>query len=209
MKKVRYVAAMLLFVNTEVLSQSTSDSEYKEKKKVRFKMENFFTGGSVGAGFGEGVFQLGVGPHFGYTLVKDYIDVAVSLNYLYTTQRFDSDPAVLRQSVIGPGGFVRIFPVNFFYLMGQYEHNFIKYRLKSNNSAFYPNTVLKLQAPSMLVGGGISQGREGSDEMYFYFSVLVDVGKNVNSPYTDEFNRIIPILRTGVNIPLFKNRKDR
>jgi hypothetical protein len=209
-----YKKLSILFIVSVVFSfvsiaQNTSDSEYEEKKKSGgFKMENFFTGGSVGAGFGNGIFQIGVGPHFGYTVVKDYVDLAVSLNYLYTTQRFPDDPAVLRQSIVGPGAFVRVFPVNFFYVMAQYEQNFIKYRLKSNNSAYYVDQVQKLQAPAMLLGGGISQGREGSDQTYFYISLLFDVSKNINSPYTDQFNRVIPIIRTGVNIPLFQKRRN-
>jgi hypothetical protein len=54
------------------------------------------------------------------------------------------------------------------------------------------------------VGAGYTQGRIPGNNGFFYLSVLFDVSGNKNSPYTDNYGRTIPIIRAGINIPLFK-----
>jgi hypothetical protein len=71
----------------------------------------------------------------------------------------------------------------------------------------------KVDANSLLVGGGFAQGRQDGSNSFFYFSVLVDVLKNVNSPYVNvdydpatsrQRVTMVPIIRAGVNIGLFQ-----
>lgn len=212
MKRITILALCLFAFLNNIKAQTSED----EEKTHGFKKENLFTGGSVGVNFGQGQFllgsgsqsqqrqfSLGVGPHVGYSINK-YIDVALSLNYTYLSQR---DYFVLgdkvRQNNIGPGAFVRLFPLNFLYAQAQFERNFVtlKYIPANNNS--FPKEKITFAASSYLVGAGYANGREGGNTFY-YFSILFDIGKDINSPYIDELGRINPIIRAGFNIALFQ-----
>lgn len=198
MKKI--IVVILLGANFLNASAQTKDGD--EEKTSFFKKENLFTGGSVGAGFGQGTFSLGLGPYFGYSINK-YVDVAASFNYNYVSQRDSFTSAKYRQSIFGPGAFIRVFPINGLFLQAQYEYNFIKLKAIYGVSG-YPDDVFKLKVQSTLIGGGYCQGRQGAGGSYFYFSLLFDVSNNENSPYRDNFGRKNPIIRTGINIPLFQ-----
>jgi hypothetical protein len=137
-----------------------------------------------------------------------FIDVAVSANLNYTSQR---DNTVfgdkLRQTLYGPGAFVRLFPIKFIFAQAQYEHNFIKLKyLPPSTSSQLPQKY-SADANSLLVGGGYCSGRQGAGDTYYYFSVLWDVAGVANSPYVDGLNRAIPVIRAGLNIPLFQGRR--
>ncbi|MCW3073557.1 MAG: hypothetical protein JWP69_626 [Flaviaesturariibacter sp.] len=170
-----------------------------------FKKENLFTGGSVSLSLGNGSFLAGVNPVLGYSLTK-WVDAGIAINYTYASYR---DYTVLndklRQSIYGGGVFTRIFPVRFLFAQGQLEHNFIRYKYLPPNGG---NTeLLKQSATSLLVGAGYTTGRfPGSSGSYGYFAVLFDALKDENSPYRDGQNRAIPIIRAGINVPLFQGR---
>ncbi|MEJ7625263.1 MAG: hypothetical protein WKF35_00250 [Ferruginibacter sp.] len=186
-------------------AQKEEPDNEEDFKNRGFKKENLFTGGSVSLGFSNGTTSLGLIPHFGYSLNK-YVDVAVSMNFNYTSQR---DNVVLgdkiRQTIIGPGAFVRLFPVKFLFAQAQYEHNFIKLKyLPADNSGYVASTE-NYNGNSLLVGAGYSQGREDGNSFY-YLSLMFDVAKSKYSPYKDELGRNIPIIRAGLNIALFQNR---
>lgn len=215
MKKIAVILFCLYAFVNNIKAQTSED----EEKTHGFKKENLFTGGSVGLNFGQGQFllgsagsqsqqrqfSLGIGPHFGYSINK-YIDVAVSLNYTYLSQRdYFVVGDKVRQNNIGPGAFLRIFPLNFLYAQAQFERNFVtlKYIPANNNS--FPKEKITFAATSYLVGAGYSNGREGGNTFY-YFSILFDVGKDINSPYVDEIGRKTPIIRAGFNIALFQGR---
>ena len=197
-KKAILIVALL--VNYFLVNAQTSEDD--EEKKPFFKKENLFTGGSVNVNFGQGTFALGIGPYFGYSLNK-YVDVAASFNYNYISQRDPNSTLKYRQSILGPGAFVRLFPVKSLFVQAQYEYNFIKLK-RIYGVAGYPNDVINYKAKSTLIGGGYCSGREGVGTGFYYFSVLVDVSKDLNSPYRDNFGRQIPIIRAGMNFPLFQ-----
>lgn len=173
-----------------------------------FKKENLFTGGSLSLSFGNQQFLIGVNPVLGYSVTK-WADVGIVTNYTYTSFRdyytFDDR---LRQSVYGGGVFTRIFPVRFVFLQGQAEHNFIKLKyLRGNGSAAETENQ---SATSFLVGGGYTTGRyAGSGRAFGYLAVLFDVGDSEYSPYKDGANRSIPIIRAGINVPLFQGNRNR
>lgn len=170
-----------------------------------FQKYNLFTGGNVAIGFGSQSFAVGAGPYFGYSINK-YLDVAVGMNYNYISQRSPFSTIKSRQSIIGPTGFLRIFPVKFLFAHAQYEYNFINY--KTIFGSGLPNQSEKIKVGSFLVGPGFANGRE--DERSFYFiSVLFDLNKNINSPYTDFEGKIQPIIRAGYNIALFGSDEPR
>src|ERR1700750_410314 len=100
---------------------------------------------------------------------------------------------------------MRLYPFRFLFLQGQAEHNFTnqKYTDDIGNT-----TKFKAEANSLLLGGGLVEGRQPGSNTFFYISILVDVIKDPNSPYVDNVydgNRLIrtdmiPIIRAGVNI---------
>jgi hypothetical protein len=186
-----------------------NESDVKESK---FKKENLFTGGNLTLQFGNITTTLGVSPYFGYSLTN-WLDVAASLNFNYTSQR---DNVVvgdkIRQTVYGPGAFVRIFPVNFLFVQGHFEQNFIKLKYIPADNSGYSQEKQSLDASSFLVGGGYAGGRNRDSKSFYYISVFWDVAKNQNSPYLDNQRRTVPIIRAGYNIALFQGysgRRDR
>ena len=198
------IIAMILCTGLFISSAIAQKEDDETENKSFFKKENLFVGGSVNAFFGQGTFSMGVGPFFGYSINR-YIDVAASLNYNYISQRDQFSTFKVRQSIIGPGAFVRVFPVKFLFTQAQYEYNFVKY--KEIYGGGFPDVITKYPVQSFLVGGGIANGREGVGDVFFSISILFDVAGNVNSPYTDALNRVEPIFRTSINIPLFQGKQ--
>ena len=178
-----------------------AQDEKEEKKGL--KKENLFTGGSVSLAFYNNTFLIGGNPVLGYSLAN-WMDLGLVVNYNYTSYR---DYTVfndrLRQSVYGGGVFTKLYPVRFLFAQAQVEQNFIrqKYILPNNGSI----TKNKSDAGSFLIGGGYTTGRDGrGGRPFYYLSVLVDVSGNSNSPYTDAAGRTIPIIRGGIQVPLFQ-----
>lgn len=186
------------------LSFIHAQDEPEEELKKGFKKENLFTGGSVSLSFGNNSFLIGGTPVFGYSLTK-WLDAGLSANFNYTSYRdylqFDDR---LRQTIYGPGAFVKIYPVRFLFAQAQLEHNFIKQKyIPPNNGT---TETQNADATSFLVGAGYTTNRNpGSGQSFFYVSILVDLMDNEYSPYRDNANRILPIVRAGIQIPLFQN----
>ena len=204
MKKISMIILLASIVFTSKAQEETKEGE--EEKTRGFKKENLFTGGSLTASFFNGATVLGISPYFGYSVNK-YLDVAVSMNFTYTSQRDYAEYGdKLRQTVYGPGAFVRLYPVRFLFAQAQYEHNFIRYKyIPANNGSYLPQTET-IDANSLLVGGGYTSGREGTGSSFYYVSILWDITKVAESPYVDNLQRPIPIIRAGYNIALFQNR---
>lgn len=180
--------------------------EEKTGEKKGFKKEKLFTGGSVTAGFSNYATILGITPQFGYSLTN-WADAGITFNLNYTSQRDYLDFGdKLRQTVYGPGAFVRLFPVRFLFASAQYEYNMIhlKYIPVTNGTAMPAKN--NLNASSLLLGGGYAGGREKGSNTYYYFSISWDVLGDKNSPYIDGFGRSNPIIRAGYNIGLFNGR---
>lgn len=164
-----------------------------------FKKENLFTGGNVTVSFYTGGTALGVSPYFGYSLTK-WLDAAVSLNFLYTGQR-DQFQNKYRQTDLGPGAFIRIFPVQPLFAQVQFEHNFEKLKVIPATGGTYKD---KVDVNSLLLGAGYAGGRSPGNKSYYYFSIMFDALKLANSPYVDSYGRLIPVIRAGFNIALFQ-----
>lgn len=204
MKKIIF-AAFLLFTATIVNAQY----EKEEKSSGGFKKENLFTGGGITASFYSGGTVLGISPVFGYSINK-FIDAGAVINYTYTgIRQYTGDK--YRQHVYGPGAFARIYPVNFLFLQGTFEHNFISETYTPAYNGI--KEKYKEQANSFLIGGGYCSGREGTGSMFYYLSVMVDIIKDKNSPYVellqDGSYRALPVIKAGLQIPLFQGGRDR
>lgn len=173
-----------------------------------FKLENVFTGGTVNLQFGNQTTAMGIGPYIGYSFNK-FVDVAFSPSFNYVSVR--DYPYVgdkVRQFTYGPGAFVRLFPVRFLFAQAQYEFNFLDTRYRPFGGSVADVEKFGFQAHSLLLGGGISNGKDFPDQKsYYYFSILWDVGNSEYSPYKDNLRRSVPIFRAGYNIALFQGKK--
>ncbi len=203
MKKQLLLLLCCAILSLPVLAQEKEKDE-KEKEERTFK-ENLFTGGSVSLAFYNNTFLIGANPVLGYSLTN-WADAGIVVNYTYTSYRdvfvFDDR---LRQKVYGGGVFARLYPVRFLFAHAQVEHNFIRQKYIPDPNSGAGNTTTKYEASSVLVGGGYTTGRWGrGGDPFFYVAVLFDIAKDDNSPYTDAYGRVIPIIRGGLQIPLFQ-----
>ncbi len=207
MKKIVF---LLAFVITSNLLFAQKDDEAEKG----FKKENLFTGGSITLSFFNGGTIIGANPIFGYK-IANWLDAGVAVNFVSSTQRdylqFDDK---VKQTVYGGGIFTRVYPVNFLFLQGQLEHNFIKLRYIPATSSYLPYSET-VDANSLLVGGGYCQGRQPGSNTFYYVAILFDVLKNENSPYVNlavdpssgrTSVRATPLIRAGINIGLFEGR---
>jgi len=175
-----------------------------EKKEGGFKKEMLFTGGNLNIGYFNGVTVLGATPQLGYS-VAQWLDAGIVFGYTYTSQGLITGEKY-RNSIIGPGAFVRLFPVDFLFASIQYEHNFIRQKYIFPG---YADEIRKVDANSLLVGLGYTSGKQGRNESYYFFSVSVDLIKDINSPYRTYANEIYPVVNAGFNIPLFQGSRRR
>jgi hypothetical protein len=177
----------------------------QERQSKFFKKENIFTGGTLNAGFGYQSTTLGITPSLGYSVNK-FIEIAFCPSINYISQRdYQEVGDKLRITSYGPGAFLRILPVNFLFAQAQYEYNISKFHYIPVIGSNYINQKLKIDAHSLLIGGGYASGRDfPSQKTYYYFSVMWDVGHSINSPYKDNLHRSVPIFRAGYNIALFQ-----
>ncbi len=200
----RYVFLISWMICTGIVQAQ----DHQEEKIKGFKKEKLFTGGSLSLSFFNNSFLIGLNPVFGYSLTR-WADIGLIGNYNYTSYRdyyYVGDK--LRQSIEGGGIFTRLFPVRFLFAQGQVERNWVRLKyLPVPNSGGQAQTN-HVAANSVLVGGGYTTGRDpNGGNIYGYLAVLFDVLKDANSPYTDNSGRAIPIIRAGINIPLFQHHQ--
>ena len=187
-----------------VISIHTKAQKEEEKEKVPFK-KNLFTGGTISLAFYSNTFLIGGSPVLGYS-ITNWADLGIVINYNYTVYRdyqvFDDR---LKQQNFGGGPFVKLYPLRFIFAQAQYEYNFL--RLKYIPPPNYGLSEEKdgLEAKSFLIGGGYTTGRMGrGGAPHYYLAILFDVLHEPGSPYTDAYGRSIPIIRGGIQIPLFQ-----
>ena len=200
--------AILMLLLPICFHASAQTNDEKNDVKKGFDKEKLFTGGSANLGFSNYYTSLGVAPQIGYSLTN-WADAGITLDINYTSQRdveFYGDK--LRQTVYGPGAFVRLFPVKFLFASAQYEFNLI-------NQNYIPpsgggsSVKSNFNANSLILGAGYAGGRERGSNTYYYLSIGWDVLGDPNSPYIDGLGRSIPVIRAGYNIGLFQGRNRR
>lgn len=195
----------VLFIGLSLNAQWTTANEEEEKRPFQ---QNLFSGGSLSLSFFGNTFLVGGSPVLGYSLTN-WLDAGLVLNYTFSSIR-DYNGVLndkLRQTMFGGGGFARIYPVRFLFLQGQVERNSIR-------QTYIPlagvQEKISVASSSTLIGGGYTSGRQGrGGNPFFYLAVLFDVGGDINSPYTDAYGRTIPIVRGGLQIPLFQGNSLR
>ena len=184
------------------------DENEDEGPRMGFHKENLFTGGNIALSFFNGAFLVGANPVFGCSLTK-WLDVGIVGNYTYTSYNsYYSLNDKYRESIYGGGLFTRLFPIKFLFAQAQVEHNWIRSKYMYASGA--PDYIIKTSGNSILVGGGYTTGRDPDNKsVYGYLAVLFDVGNDANSPYKDGYGRTIPIIRAGLNVPLFQGHGER
>ncbi len=206
MKKISLIVTLLCSINF-----AFGQYENAEEKKGGFKKENLFLGGSGTLSFFNGATIIGGNPYFGYSINR-FLDAGIVANFTYAGQR-DYSGTKIRQFVYGPGAFLRVFPVKMIFLHAGVEHNIISQKVIYPSGSNIPEDRYKINSNSVLLGGGYTGGREGVGSFFYYFSVMVDVSKSKNSPYTEVLQdgsvRSIPIIRGGIQIPLFRGKNER
>jgi len=168
-----------------------------------------FIGGNLVLGGGAGSFQFGINPEI-FKRVNDYIDIGSATNLFF--QSFN--PTIgngfsgvsSRSFQLGTGGFARIWPLENFFIQIQPEYNYTWSRFKdrgTENVNSGASRKISFGAESLLAG--IGYGTK-TDNGMTYFSVMIDLLKNPNSPYRDGFNRADPIIRAGFAISIRSKR---
>lgn len=172
-----------------------------------FKKEQLFVGGTLNAQFGNLSTALGISPYVGYNFGK-FLDLAVSPGINYVSQRdYPYYGDRIRQTTYGPGAFVRMFPIKSVFIIGQYEFNFLNTKYIPYGATGSAVEKYKYDAHSFLLGGGYASGRDFKyQKSYYYFSIMWDMGHAPHSPYKDNLDRAVPIIRAGYNIALFQGR---
>lgn len=199
-------SALLIFALLFTVTVFAQDGEGDKEKG--FKKENLFTGGGISLGFGfnsyGNTFTIGGSPIFGYSIAK-WLDAGMVVNYIYNSYKdYPYQGYKIRVSTYGGGGFVKLYPIRFIYLQAQYEHNFSRQKQIDNfgNSATY-----KFDGNSFLVGGGYAGSRDPEFKRpFFYIGIMADVSGDRNSPYVDANGNAVPMIWTGIQIPLFQGR---
>lgn len=200
MKRIFLVSLLFIAVNA---SAQYRGNENQKEQAHGFQKQKLFTGGSVNFGLSNYTTNIGVAPQFGYSLT-DWMDAGVVLNVNYISERDPYSPDKIRQTVIGPGAFVRLFPFNFLFASAQFEYNFITTKYISGTPS--ANQKLSYEAPSLLLGIGYAGGRMKGSNTYYYFSISADFLGDKRSPYIDSYDRMLPVVRAGYNIGLFQGR---
>jgi hypothetical protein len=168
-----------------------------------------FVGGNLVIGGGAGSFQLGLNPEI-YKRVNDYVDIGAATNLFF--QSFNPTisnglPGISSRSFqLGAGAFTRIWPIEKFFIQVQPEYNYTWSRFKDRGTEGVnagASRSISFGAESLLAG--IGYGTRSENGMT-YFSVMIDLLKNPNSPYRDGFNRADPIIRAGFAFPIRSKR---
>ena len=169
-----------------------------------------FIGGNLVIGGGAGSFQLGLNPEM-FKRVNDYVDIGAATNLFFQTFNptiSNGLPGVSSRSFqLGAGAFTRIWPLEKFFIQIQPEYNYTWSRFKDRGTEGVnagASRSIRFGAESLLAG--IGYGTRSENGMT-YFSVMIDLLKNPNSPYRDGFNRADPIIRAGFAFSLLNTKK--
>ena len=203
MKRLNLLLLALITCTLALAQEEPADERGFQKNKL-------FTGGSISLGFASNTFQVGANPVFGYSLAR-WVDAGLVVNYNYASYRnvFIVDPDdKIRSTTYGGGAFTRLYPLRFLFVHAQFEHNFIKEKFLPGNGG--PKETNNVEANSLLLGAGIATERyPGDGRPFFYLAVLFDVLDNDYSPYTRSDGSFNPIIRAGIQVPLFQGARGR
>lgn len=191
------VVAMIFF--SKLFAQDSPGIPTDEDLKG-FKKQNIFIGGAINLGFASNSFQIGAVPEIGYSIAQ-WLDAGLGLNINYYAERADpyyNGNIQYHNLNYGGGPFIRLYPLRFIFLEGQFEANWIKVHSKQiPDGPTYEHTY---NSTSFIAGIGYTQRVIGQGS--FYTMIGMDLLNNANSPYRDYNGYAIPIIRAGFNFYL-------
>jgi len=205
MKK-KFIYLILIALSTCIIA----NAQDVVKTMPSMNVNPIFIGGNLVIGGGSGTFQLGLNPEM-YKRVNDYMDIG-SATFLFF-QSFNPTisnglPGTSSRSFqLGVGAFTRIWPLEKFFIQLQPEYNYTWSRFKDRGTDGVnagASSSIRFGAESLLAG--IGYGTRSENGMT-YFSVMIDLLKNPNSPYRDGYNRAEPIIRAGLAFPILGAKK--
>jgi hypothetical protein len=168
-----------------------------------------FIGGNLVIGGGAGSIQLGLNPEI-YKRVNDYVDIGAATNLFFQSYNPTLSNGLSgissRSFQLGAGAFTRIWPIEKFFIQIQPEYNYTWSRFKDRGTEGInagASRSIRFGAESLLAGIGYGSRSENG---MTYFSVMIDLLKNPNSPYRDSYNRADPIIRAGFAFPIRSKR---
>jgi hypothetical protein len=205
MKK-KFIYLILIALSNSIIA----NAQDVVKTMPSMNVNPIFIGGNLVIGGGAGSFQLGLNPEM-YKRVNDYVDIGAATNLFF--QSFNPTisnglPGVSSRSFqLGAGAFTRIWPLEKFFIQIQPEYNYTWSRFKDRGTEGInagASRSIRFGAESLLAG--IGYGTRSENGMT-YFSVMIDLLKNPNSPYRDGYNRADPIIRAGFAFPILSVKK--
>lgn len=166
-----------------------------------------FIGGNLVFGGGSGWFQLGVNPE-AYKRVNQWVELGVTNNLLYSSSNPNLFTSTRSRSFqFGLGSFARIWPAERFFLQIQPEYNWNWTNMKdmsTNSETSGASRKIRFGAESILAGIGYGSRSENG---MTYFTLMIDLLQNPNSPYRDSYNRADPFVKAGFALPIRSKRK--
>ncbi|MEO7530978.1 MAG: hypothetical protein ABIS69_06190 [Sediminibacterium sp.] len=178
-----------------LLSAITSFAQQNEadEQKGKFKQENVFMGTSLNLGLANRSFNVGLNPEIGYSITK-WLDGGMAFNINYFSQNASEFSNIrFRNFNFGAGPFLRVWPLSFLHFQIQPEYNWISSNQKNVQTG--QSGTYKYNTGSLLVGVGYGTHIIGSH--YSYVTLMIDVLQNINSPYRDQYNDPVPVVRAG------------
>lgn len=198
------IGCLLLLLSFQLTSYSQKNT-VTTMSEVNSKPVYF--GGGIVLGGGTGYFQLGLNPEL-VKVYNEYVDMGAAVNLYYanyhslTTNGADYKLTNLQ---FGLGSFVRVWPLEQFFLQLQPEYNWTFSSAKVFSEGTYGSS--QVSAPSLLAGIGYGRRFENG---FSYFSVMYDLIDAQQSPYRMGQLSPQPIFRAGFGVPIhFSKRSTR
>lgn len=201
----RKIALFITLLLCVAQSFSQDDAE-----RGRFDWNKVFAGGSVvlGLGFGNNSqLTLGGNPELGYSIFKN-VDLGLCGNYVYSSTSYlynqSGNTEKINATLTGMGVFTRVHITDGFFVQLQPEFNTIKYKdfIKETGYVFNEGS---LKSSSFLVG--IGYGKHMVGETNFFTTILIDLQKDLYSPYRTYNGEISPVIRSGFNFYFGRKKK--
>lgn len=184
-----------------------------------FQKDHLFTGGGIQLSLSNYSFVVGASPVLGYSFNK-WFDAGIGFSYIHISEKDAFEDGYGNVYVSGdktrlndyaPFVFAKFYPLKMLFIQAQFEENLITAK---RIEAGITKQKINYSVSSLLTGVGYCGGREGVGDMFYYISLSIDVLKNKRSPYVQQILNsdnvsFLPILRAGIQVPLFQGKRER
>lgn len=166
--------------------KNTSNDVQEQKTVAQPKVNRWFAGGMIGAGFSSYSAYVSIEPMIGYNITPAF-QVGTRLTYIFNSYKIYNGYQDIKYNLnsFGIGLFSRY--IIYKGLMAQVEYENLNLEYVNYN---YQET--RTWVPSLFIGGGYIQTMGGQG--FASFAILWNVLENEYSPYTN------PIIRIGFGV---------